>query len=1703
MPRKRVSPWPTRRSPLPDYRSWPEGRVLGLTRASTCGAPQPYSPRMNSRQHIYGAALLGWLVAACSGEIGVAPDAGPSPDGSSDAGMMDTASDAGFQDTGGEPDVITVSLANAQSVDEGAADAALRFPLSLSRASDVDVDIEYEFADGTATPGDDFVDLTTSLVIPAGTTTATISVPIVDDALNEPDETVQLEIVSVSIGRLVGATATGVIRDDDASPVISVANASVGEGDDGQTNLRFAIAVSTGSGLAIQVDYATADGSALDGADYEAVSGSLTIPPGQTSAFVDVAVLGDTVDEGNEVFTLVLSNPVNASMGTDIGTGTIVDDDAILIPPNLTVSIGDAEDVAEDTNDGALAFDLMLSEAIGVDVAVQYRTNGGSALPGVDYIAQSATATILAGTLSARIEVPITDDSLDELNETLVVELVTSSWGSIVDGNGTGVIVDDDPSPSLMLANASTPEGNDDSGAVGLVASLTAVSGLDVTFEYTTTDASAVAGADYVATSGQATIPAGSTQAAISVPILGDTTDEPDETFTVTISNPVNATLSQADATGTLVDDDVAPTLSVADATQTEGDTGSRSMEFIVTLSATSGFDITVDYATSDDSATAGTDYTAATGQLTIPAGSTLGTVAVGIIGDSTDEPNETLTLTLSAAVNATLADAEATGQITDDDAPPAVSIADASLVEGNGGAAVMQFIVTISEASAFDVSVDYGTANGTATAGSDYTATSGRLTIPAGSTQGTISVSILGDTTQEPDEAFTLILSNPANATVADGTAVGQITNDDAAPSISVADASRPEGNSGSATLEFDVTLSEPSAFDVRVDYATSDSTATAGSDYTATSGRLTIPAGDTQRTVSVVIVADTTYEPDEAFTVTLTNPTGAALLRSEATGTIINDDDPPTISVADATVVEGDRGSTDLTFEVTLSAVSAIDAAVSYTTNDGSAVSGIDFAASSGRITVVAGTTEATIVVPVFGDTTPEAEETLTLVLSNPSNASLERSSATGTIVDDDTAVTVGLDRRPSNLTCVAPPRPTGDASVSVVDAFPALPDVFLPTKMLLEPTDNPRWFVLQKLGQLVVFDPNQATSLTQFLEVSVNAASEGGLLGMAFHPNYPATPEVFLSYTNGTPMRTVISRFILDNTRSPGDGTVEQVILELDQDFDNHNGGDIAFGPDGYLYIGLGDGGDGGDPLNRAQDTTRLLGSMLRIDVLGRLVSFPDNPYEIPSTNPFAGNPKCGPRGNDDDCPEIYAWGLRNPWRWSFDPPSGVLWLADVGQDAWEEVNIIELGGNYGWRCREGANDFDTRNCGPGLTDPITQYPHSLGRSITGGYVYRGQAIPELVGRYVFADFATGRFWALRPDGQGGYINDQLIDTNFGPTSFGVGPEGELYFSDINTGRLRKLEPAGAGTPDTIATLLSNTGCTDPDDVTRVYSGLVPYDLNARFWSDNAIKDRHIGLPNGTTITRQPDGDWEFPPGTILVKNFRLGGRLIETRHLMRHPDGIWAGYTYEWNVEQTEATRVRGGKSALINGQTWIYPTEGQCMECHTIAAGVALGAEDGQLNRAFTYPQTSRTANQLATLDHIMMFASPLPGPPSTLPRIADLQDTSAPLTDRARAYLHTNCAQCHRSGGPTPSSMDLRYFTPLQSTNACDEPPLLGDLGVANARLIAPSAPNRSMIVNRTTRRDNFGMPPFGSTVVDTVGTDLLTDWINTLTSCP
>lgn len=330
--------------------------------------------------------------------------------------------------------------------------------------------------------------------------------------------------------------------------------------------------------------------------------------------------------------------------------------------------------------------------------------------------------------------------------------------------------------------------------------------------------------------------------------------------------------------------------------------------------------------------------------------------------------------------------------------------------------------------------------------------------------------------------------------------------------------------------------------------------------------------------------------------------------------------------------------------------------------------------------------------------------------------------------------------------------------------------------------------RLFIVEKAGRIRIIDSDGSILPQPFLDIDarVNSlASERGLLGLAFHPDYTDNGYFFVNYTNNSG-DTRISRFSVSaGNANQADPNSERILLEVDQPFNNHNAGDLNFGPDGYLYIGLGDGGSADDPGNRAQNRQNLLGKMLRIDV--------DNgdPYSIPEDNPFA--------FDDFTLDEIWAIGLRNPWRFSFDRLTGALWIADVGQNRWEEVNYQPPGSpggqNYGWRCYEGSAAFNLSGCQSSgeYTFPVQTYSNSnsVGCSITGGYVYRGVQYPDMYGYYIYTDYCSGRFWSIAPDGQGGWRNAELANldnTEF--VSFGEDNQGELYVAAISDGIIYKL-------------------------------------------------------------------------------------------------------------------------------------------------------------------------------------------------------------------------------------------------------------------------------------------------------------------------
>jgi glucose/arabinose dehydrogenase len=379
--------------------------------------------------------------------------------------------------------------------------------------------------------------------------------------------------------------------------------------------------------------------------------------------------------------------------------------------------------------------------------------------------------------------------------------------------------------------------------------------------------------------------------------------------------------------------------------------------------------------------------------------------------------------------------------------------------------------------------------------------------------------------------------------------------------------------------------------------------------------------------------------------------------------------------------------------------------------------------------------------------------------------------------------------------NSTPMPPVGPVPNVDLNVVQAFPAL-QFAAPVLLLQAPADDSRWYVVEQDGLVRTFINDDAVSDSSiFIDIRSRVASpvdqaggETGLLGMAFHPNYPTDPRLYLSYTalQQNQLISRISEFQLDSTS-------ERILLEVAQPESNHNGGGIQFGPDGFLYIGFGDGGGGGDAhgqIGNGQDLTTLLGKMLRIDIDRNNDS---QPYLIPTDNPYAANATCGITvQSDTPCAEIFAYGFRNPWRWSFDRQTDELWVADVGQNAVEEVNRVVSGGNYGWRCLEGTDDFNP-DCGTAsdLLAPVVQYRREAGISVTGGYVYYGSELAALRERYVFGDL-NGRLWSIPRDTAATVevTAADVSETNLQLVSFAEDQDGEIYLVNY-AGTLHRLD------------------------------------------------------------------------------------------------------------------------------------------------------------------------------------------------------------------------------------------------------------------------------------------------------------------------
>ena len=895
------------------------------------------------------------------------------------------------------------------------------FRVRLTPSSEQTVTVDFTTADVTAEAGTDYTAQSDTLTFRAGQTIKRIFVPTTDDRFHEPEERFRVTLSNPSGATLADATGEGRISDNDR-PELSIGSASVEEGN----TARFEVRLAPPSEQTVTVAYATMNVTAEAGTDYTARSGTLTFSARQTMMTISVPTTDDTERESDEHFRVTLSNPSGATLNDATGEGTIFDNDGGPTMPEL--SIGDAS-----VEEGGMArFEVRLAPSNDQTVTVAYSTTDGTAAAGTDYTAQSDTLTFPASqtAVTMTISVQTTDDDEQESDERFMVILSSPSGATLNDDTGEGTIIDNDGDggggngggngggggggggggngggngggggggggdgsrdvgelPTLSTDDATVVEGDLAKFEVTLSEAATAV----VMVDYSTVDGTAVARSDYTTTSGTLSFEQGEERKTILVPTVQDATAEETEVFTMQLSSPSGATVANGTGTGTITDDDEPPMLTIDDAPPVdEGDAAA----FVVRLSAASGLAVTVAYRTVDGTAEAGSDYKSASGELRFEPGETTETVSVETLEDELSEDAERFTVELSAASGATVSDGIGEGTISDDDEAPELSIDDAPAVSEGETA---EFTVRLSEASGAAVSVSYRTVDGTAVAGSDYKSASGELRFEQGEAARTVTVETLADELAEDTEQFTVELSAPLGATVADGVGEGTISDDDDVPELSIDDV--PAVSEGE-TAEFTVRLSATSGRAVTVSYRTVDGTAEAGSDYKSASGELRFEPGETTETVSVETLEDELSEDAERFTVELSAASGATVSDGIGEGTISDDDEAPELSIDDAPAVsEGETAE----FTVRLSEASGAAVSVSYRTVDGTAVAGLDYAATEGTLRYEPGETTQTISAETLADGLAEDVERFTVELSAPSGATVADGTGVGTITDD----------------------------------------------------------------------------------------------------------------------------------------------------------------------------------------------------------------------------------------------------------------------------------------------------------------------------------------------------------------------------------------------------------------------------------------------------------------------------------------------------------------------------------------------------------------------------------------------------------------------------------------------------------------------------------------------------------------------------
>ena len=685
-------------------------------------------------------------------------------------------------------------------------------------------------------------------------------------------------------------------------------------------------------------------------------------------------------------------------------------------------------------------------------------------------------------------------------------------------------------------------------------------------------------------------------------------------------------------------------------------------------------------------------------------------------------------------------------------------------------------------------------------------------------------------------------------------------------------------------------------------------------------------------------------------------------------------------------------------------------------------------------------------------------------------------------------------------------------------VEPAFPALK--FEQPLDLSAAPGTERLFVAEQAGRILSFENRQDVSQADLVVDLKKAIPElTAVYSITFHPDFNTNRKAYICYIEGndTPDGSCVSEFLVSTTDVPTiDPASEREIIRWWSG--GHNGCSLKFGPDGFLYISTGDGGAPSppDPLMAGQDVSNLLSNILRIDVDHHDA---EKAYGVPADNPFINMP--------DVRPEIWAFGFRNPWRMSFDKVRGDLWVGDVGWQLWEMVYRVERGGNYGWPIMEGPQPAlpESRRGPAPISPPIVSHPHSEAASITGGFVYHGERLPELKDVYVYGDFQSGKVWGLKYENGRITSHRELAQTPVQLVSFGEDNAGEIYLVDYQRSQqIYQLVPnADDGQHVNFPRKLSETGLFTSTQKQTASPGVTSYEINAAQWADHASADRWMALPGTEPVHIDADAKWIFPDGAVLAKTVSIemshgdsnSVRRLETQVLHRE-EGAWRPYTYAWNDEQSDAElvdaagftrtlQIRNAQAPSgLRGQSYRFASRGECQMCHnpwvemkTTSIGIQsaspLAVSSMQWNTSLPEDPAQ---NQMTALHAHGWLAGSVAESPSSTGRFANPYDTTAVLEERVRAYLHVNCSHCHQPHAGGSATIDLLHDVKLADAKLIDAKPGQGAFGISAARIVSPGDPLGSVLHYRMATIGSGRMPRIGSEEVDEQAVAMIREWI-------